>query len=193
MSNVMVCQMSNDKNNMRCHAIWEAWVLCHDVLVHSGVTRIVHHPNKTSTSWGVAMGVKWGCWVSRLKRPTMSHHCHYVQCPVSTPVMSIVQCPVVIVSVIESSHSQDSAACYEERVRFKCALSLGLWQLSSIVLSNVMSSILCCPINILSNERVVYHSPSPNMAAADRLSTIDKWKDIVRRGVKTTCKQEQAQ
>ena len=88
---------------------------------------------------------------------TMSHHCHNVQCPVSTPVMSIVQCPVVIVSVIESSHSQDSAACYEERERFKCAPSLDLWLLSSTVVSNVMSSILCCPINILSNERVVYH------------------------------------
>ena len=88
----------------------------------------------------------------------MSHHCHYVQCPVSTPVMPIVQCPVVIVSVIESSHSQDSAACYEERVRFKCAPSLDLWLLSSTVVSNVLSSILHCPIKILSIERVVHPS-----------------------------------
>ena len=91
------------------------------------------------------------------------HHMvsNHVQCPVP-----IVHCPVVIVSAIESSHSQDSAAGYEERVGFKCALSLGLWQLSSTVLSYVMSSILCCPINVLSTERVVH----PNMvAAAERL------------------------
>ena len=160
MSNVMVCQMSNDKttwNVMQSEKpmshVTMSWftVAWQEFFIEN-----LKIPNKTSTSWGVAMGVKWGCWVSRLKRPTMSHHCH-VQCPVSTPVMSIVQCPVVIVSVIESSHSQDSAACYEERVRFKCALSLDLWLLSSTVVSNVMSSILCCPINILSNERVVYH------------------------------------
>ena len=40
--------------------------------------------------------------------------------------------------------------------------SLDLWLLSSTVLSNALSSILHCPIKILSNERVVY----PSMAAA---------------------------
>ena len=90
---------------------------------------------------------------------TMSHHCYNVQCPVSTPVMSIVQCLVVIVSVAESSHGQDSAAGSEERVGFKHTPSLDLWLLSSTVVSNALSSILHCPIKILSNERVVYHSP----------------------------------
>ena len=128
----------------------EKLILCHDVLVHSGVARILHHPNG-----GRGRRITLWCYDNVT---TMSHHCHNVQCPVSTPVMSIVQCQVVIVSVAESSHGQDSAAGYEERVRFKHIPSLGLGQLSSTVLSNVMSSILCCPINILSNERVVYHS-----------------------------------
>ena len=95
------------------------------------------------------------------EKPCVVWQCHTtvivssVQCPVSTPVMSIVQCPVVIVSMIESSHSQGSAACYEEQRAFKCTPPLDLWPLSSTVLSNVLSSILHCPINILSNERVV--------------------------------------
>ena len=138
--------MSNVKcqNNMRCHAIWEAWVLCHDVLVHSGVTRILHHPNGER-------GRRITLWCYDNVTPLYN-----VQCPVSTPVMSIVQCPVVIVSVAESSHGQDSAAGYEERVRFKCAPSLDSWLLSSTVVSNVLSSILHCPIKILSTEWVVH-------------------------------------
>ena len=130
--------MSNDKKHMRCHAIWEAWVLCHDVFF---------------TTRAESGGGEKPCGVM-----TMSHHCHNVQCLVSTPVMSIVHCPVVIVSVIESSQGQDSAADYEERVSFKHTLPLDLWLLSSTVVSNVLSSILHCPIKILSIERVVHPS-----------------------------------
>ena len=145
MSNVMVCQMSNDKTT---------WDVMQSEKLRSYVTM-----SWFTVAWqeffitrAESGGGEKPCGVM-----TMSHHCHNVQCLVSTPVMSIVHCPVVIVSVIESSQGQDSAADYEERVRFKHTLPLGLWQLSSTVLSNVMSSILCCPINILSNQRFVYH------------------------------------
>ena len=146
MSNVMVCQMSNDKTT---------WNVMQSEKPMSHVTM-----SWFTVAWqeffitrAESGGGEKPCGVM-----TISHHCHNVQCLVSTPVMSIVHCPVVIVSVIESSQGQDSAADYEERVRLKHTLPLDSWQLSSTVLSNVMSSILCCPINILSNQRVVYHS-----------------------------------
>ena len=92
----------------------EKLILCHDVLVHSGVTRILHHPNG-------GRGRRKTLWSNDNVTPLYN-----VQCPVSTPVMSIVQCLVVIVPVAESSHAQDSAAGFEERVGFKHTPSLGL-------------------------------------------------------------------
>ena len=146
MSNVK-CQMSNDKTT------WDV-MQSEKLMSHVTMSWFTVAWQEFFITRAESGGGEKPCGVM-----TMSHHCHNVQCPVSTPVMSIVQCPVVIVSVAESSHGQDSAAGYEERGRFKHIPSLGLGQLSSTVLSNIMSSILCCPINILSNERVVYHSP----------------------------------
>ena len=156
-SNVMVCQMTKTTWDVMQFEKLESYVMM------SWFTVAWQEFFITRTESG---GGEKPCGVM-----TMSHHCHNVQCLVSTPVMSIVHCPVVIVSVIESSQGQDSAADYEERVRFKHTLPLGLWQLSSIVLSNVMSSILWCPINILSNETSCL---SFSMVQTNRMSTIDK-------------------